>query len=211
MNHLTFKEHLFLTEARQPGVTYTEKQAKGALDRVTAKLAGSSAANMTKLAKRYARLEASMAAMKEKHSELNARLKEDVADLFNAEDVVLTRVVETAQFTLTMAKEIQKTEGSKEKDYDSIIAALSALISGELQPRVEHIIEKYTKTIPPKPPIKKLSVSKEITEGMLDTIKRTAASFLKAIKSWATRYDQKLTKLHKELNNLRERDDSDFL
>lgn len=206
MKHLTFKEHLFLTEARSPDAKYTEKQAKGVLDRVTATLKGSDAANMTKLAKRYARLEASMAAMKEKHAELNARLKEDVADLFNAEDVVLTRVVETAQFTLTMAKEIQKTEGSKEVDYASIIAALSALISEELQPRVEQIIEKYTKTIPPKPPIKKLSVSKEITnEGLLDTIKRMAASFLKSIKSWASRFDSKLLKLKQQLNNLRER------
>lgn len=203
MKHLTFKEHLYLTEARQPSVKYAEKQVKGALDRVTATLKGSEAASMTKLARRYARLEASMAAMKEKHTELNARLKGEVADLFEAEDVVLTRVVETSQFTLTLAKEIQKTEGSKEVDYASIVAALSALISDELQPKVEAIIEKYTKTIPPKPPVKKLSVSKEITnEGLIETLKRVAAGFLKSIRSWAARYDDKLQKLERRFHEL---------
>jgi hypothetical protein len=202
MKNLTFKEHLFLMEARQPGVSYSEKQVKNVLDRVTATLSGSTAANMTKLAKRYARLEASMAAMKEKHAELNTRLKGDVADLFEAEEVVLTRVVETAQFTLTMAKEIQKTEGSKEVDYTSIIAALTALIPDELQAKVEMITEKYTKIIPPKPPIKKLSVSKEvIKEGLLDNLvklKDWASRLLKSITSWAARYDSKLESLKRK-------------
>jgi len=191
MSHLTFKEHLFLYEARQPGVKYTEKQVKGVLDRVTATLSGTDAANMTKLAKRYARLEASMKAMKEKHDELNARLKGDVADLFEAEEVVLTRVVETAQFTLTMAKEIKKAD-TEEVDYQSIVTALSALVSDELQPRVESIIAKYTKTVPAKEPIKRLSVSKEVVkEGLMDWV----AGFLKSIMSWATRYDMKLDRL----------------
>uniref|UniRef100_UPI00388ED10F hypothetical protein n=1 Tax=Acinetobacter sp. TaxID=472 RepID=UPI00388ED10F len=74
-----------LVEARQKGVTYTEKKAKGAIDKVTATLSGSQSASMTKLAKRYARLEASMKAMKEKHEELNTRLKGEVQDLFEAE------------------------------------------------------------------------------------------------------------------------------
>lgn len=204
MPHLTFKEHLFLDEARRGDLKYTEKQVKGALDRVSTALAGTEAANMTKLAKRYARLEVSMKALKEKHDELNQRLKGEVSELFNAEDVVLTRVVETAQFTLTMAKEIKKAD-TTEVDYASIVTALSALISEDLQPAVEKIIEKFTKTVPAKEPAKRLTVSKEImNEGLLDTIKRMAASFLKSIKSWAARYDTKLQKLEQQLNNLRE-------
>ena len=194
MSHLTFKEHLFLYEARQAGVKYSEKQVKGVLDRVTATLAGSDAANMTKLAKRYARLEASMKAMKEKHDELNARLKGDVADLFEAEEVVLTRVVETAQFTLTLAKEIKKAD-TTEVDYASIIAALSALIPDELQAKVEAITAKYTKVVPAKDPIKRLSVSKEVVkEGLWDWVK----GFMASIMSWAARYDAKLDRLREK-------------
>jgi hypothetical protein len=195
MNHLTFKEHLTLLEARKEGVKYTETQVKKVLDKVTATLSGNESASMTKLAKRYARLEVSMKAMKEKHTELNAQLKGDVQGYFDAEDVVLTRVVETAQFTLTMAKEKPKTEGTKEVDYEAVIAALSALVSEELQGRVDSIIEKYTKTVPPKAPPQKLSVSKEVVkEGILDR----AASFLKSIMSWASRFDSKLEALKKK-------------
>lgn len=190
---------LELNEARQKGVTYTEKKVKNVVDKVTATLSGTQSASMTKLAKRYARLEASMKAMKEKHDELNARLKEDVQGLFDAEDVVLTRVVETAQFTLTMAKEIKKTEGSVSVDYEKIIAALSVLIPDELQHKIDQITEKYTTIIPPKDPVKRLSVSKEVVkEGLLDTIKNKAMALYRAMTSWATRYDKKLNNLKKQ-------------
>lgn len=191
MSYLTFKEHLFLYEERRQDLKYTEKQVKGVLDRVSIELAGSEAANMTKLAKRYARLEASIKAMKEKHEELNTRLKGDVAGLFEAEEAVLTRVVETAQFTLTMAKEIKKADTS-EVDYTSIIAALSVLIPDELQAKIEQITTKYTKVVPAKDPIKRLSVSKEVVkEGLMDWVK----GFVASIMSWASRYDAKLDRL----------------
>lgn len=199
MNNLTLKEFLVLNEARQSGVKYTEKQVKNVVDRVTATLSGSQAGSMTKIAKRYARLEVSLKALKEKHTELNNQIKGQFVELFDAEDVVLTRVVETSQFTLTMAKEIQKTEGTTEVDYESIVKALSALIDDDLQPAVEKIVAKFTKAIPPKAPIKKLSVSKEIgggvveslNEGFLDTLK----SWFKSVMSWAVRYDKKLNAL----------------
>ena len=201
MNYPTFKEHLTLLEARKSGVKYTEKQVKNVLDKVTATLSGTESASMTKLAKRYARLEASMKAMKEKHEELNTKLKGDVQGYFDAEDVVLTRVVETAQFTLTMAKEVQKGEGTKTVDYEKVIAALSALIPEELQSRVDSITEKYTTIVPPKAPIKRLSVSKEVvSEGLLEK----AAAFFKSIMSWATRFDGKLEALKRKAGMVNE-------
>jgi len=202
---LTFKEHLSLLEARQPGVKYTEKQAKGVIERVTASLTGSDSANMTKLAKRYARLEVSMKAMKEQHEALNTKLKGDVQGLFDAEDIIYTRVVETAQFTLTMVKEVQKTETTTEVDYKSIVAALSALVSDDLQGKVEEIIAQYSKIIPPKPPIKKLSVSKEVVkEGFLDTLKNVAMRLMKSLTSWGESYDSKLDALKKKAGTLKE-------
>ena len=195
MIHLTFKEHLTLLEARSENATYTEKQVKNVLDKVTATLSGNESGVMTKLAKRYARLEASMKAMKIKHEELNARLKGDVQGYFDAEDVVLTRVVETAQFTLTMAKEIKKTTPTTSVDYAAIAEALAELIPDELQSKIDEITAKYTSTIPPKDPVSKLSVSKEIVkEGILER----AAAFFKSILSWASRFDNKLDKLKRK-------------
>uniref|UniRef100_UPI0038910E4B hypothetical protein n=1 Tax=Acinetobacter sp. TaxID=472 RepID=UPI0038910E4B len=166
---------------------------------------GSQSASMTKLAKRYARLEASMKAMKEKHEELNTRLKGEVQDLFEAEEVIYTRVVETAQFTLTMAKEIQKDpEQKKEIDYEKIIAALSMLIPDELQSKVDQVVAKYTTVVevPAKPPVKRLSVSKEVgapvVEGVIDNLKSMAKKFLASMLSWGQSYDKKLDRLKKQ-------------
>lgn len=197
MKHLTFKEHLLLSEERKEGVKYTEKQVKNVVDRVTATLAGSDAANMTKLANRFAQIDNRLKVLKEKHSELNDKIKGDVGDYFNAEDAVLTRVAETAQFTLTLAKEIKKADG-QEVDYNSIIAALSALVSAELQPRIDEIIQKYTKVIPAGEPIKKLSVKRKLEEGVLDKLKELGAKFLKSIMSWAGKYDTKLDALKRK-------------
>lgn len=198
MGYLSFKEHLFLYEERRSDIKYTEKQVKGILDRVTTTLAGTEAANMTKMAKRYARLEVSLKALKEKHEELNTRLKGDTQGLFNAEDVILTRVVETAQFTLTLAKEVKKAD-TTEVNYDAIIAALTVLIADELQSKVDMIIEKYTTAVPAKEPAKRLSVSKEVVkEGFFDfttKLKKMATSLYDSLMSWAGRYDAKLDRL----------------
>lgn len=194
-DQLTFREHLILTEARSLDRVYTEKKVKGLVDRVTVTLSGTEAGVMTKLAKRYARLEASMKAMKEKHDELNQRLKGDVGDLFDAEDAVLTRVAETAQFTLTMNKEIKKAD-TQSIDYAAIVTALSALIDDSLQPAVDKIITKFTTTVPAKEPTKTLKVSKEVmSEGIISGIK----GFIKSIMSWASGYDKKLAKLKAQL------------
>lgn len=191
MDHYTFREHLMLMEARSSDRVYTEKKVKNIVDRVTVALAGNEASVMTKLAKRYARLEVSLKAIQDKHKEMNADLKQRVGDLFDAEDAVLTRVAETAQFTLTLNKEIKK-EDTSSVDYEAIAKALTALIDDSLQPAVEKIYAQFTKVVPAKEPVKSLKVSKEVVkEGIIEKI----TSFVKSILNWATGYDKKLAKL----------------
>lgn len=192
------QERTALYEARDTTKKYTEKEAKGVLDRVQVTLEGMESAQMTKLAKRYARLEESMAKMKAKHAELNTVLKGKVQDNFNLEDIVLTRVVETAQFTLTMAKEIKKApETTITVDQKAIIEELTKLVPYELQEKIEEITKLYTKTIitAAKEPVSKLSVSKEIKEGILDDIAGLAQKMKAVIKDflgWGKSYDEKL-------------------
>lgn len=192
-----------LFETRQSHVKYTEKQTKGIIDKVTAELSGSSSAGMTRLAKRYARLEVSLKAMKEKHDELNTKLKNEVSELFDAEDIVRTRIVQTAQFTLSMTKEIQKTEGTEVINYEGIAKELAELVSNELQEKIDLIVQKYTTIIPPKTPIKKLTVSKEVTEGILDNLQKLKSwvqKILSEFTQWGVKYDQKLYNLKQKLN-----------
>lgn len=193
------QERTALYEARDTNKKYTEKEVKGVLDRVQVALEGVESAQMTKLAKRYARLEESMAKMKVKHAELNTVLKGKVQDNFNLEDIVLTRVVDTAQFTLTMAKEIKRAdETTITVDQKAIIEELTKLVPYELQEKIEEITKMYTKTIitAAKEPVAKLSVSKEkIKEGILDDIAGLAQKMKAVIKDflgWGKSYDEKL-------------------
>jgi len=195
---ITFKQ--FVAEARRDGVSYKEKKVKDVLDRVTAELQGNESAAFTKLAKRYERLEVSLEKMKKAKEEMNAKIKDQVQDYFNAEDVVLTRVIETAQFTLTLAKEAVGKEKTK-VDYEGIAAALADLIPSELQEKVEEIRKQFTKIEPPSAPVSKLSV-KKIEEGVgdwLTSLIRAARVFLVQAKEWAASYDKKLSSLKDKL------------
>jgi len=217
MNHLSFKEHLFITEARDPGKKYNEVQAKGVVEKVILALEGTDSAAWTRVARRYARLEASLKALAEQRDVLNTKLKKEVSGLFDPSDIVMTRVVQTAQFTLTMAKEIKKkVPASEEINYEQIANALAALIPNELQPKVDEIVKMHTKVIPEteKPGVQKLSVSKEaLKEGKFENfvakVRTWVAATTNAFKKWASRYDDKLEAIERRYKFLKESADDD--
>lgn len=197
----------FITEARKPNLPYSEKMVKNKLDRVTVALEGTESAALSRVAKRYTRLEKSLEAMKVQREELNERLKDEVAGLFDAEDAVVTRVVETVSFTLTLAKEIQKVEPTVKRDYEAIANELAKLIPEELQSKIEEITQLYTTIIPPKPPVKKISVA-PINEGLISTIKaavRAVATKARQMIRWGTSYDSKLQGLQDKLKDLKKK------
>lgn len=194
-----------ITEARRDDLTYTEKKVKDQLQRVTVALNGAESATMSRLAKRYERLEKSLAKMKEQRDRLNETLKDKTSELFAVEDVVVTRVVETASFTLTLAKEVKSAEPIIKKDYEAIAAALIKILPDDLQSKVDEITALYTTITPPKDPPKKLSVS-PITEGILTTLKGITAALISRAKSlakWSVKYDQKLDSLEDKFKEIK--------
>lgn len=194
-------------EARRPNLPYSEKMVKNKLDRVIVTLEGTESAALSRVAKRYVRLEKSMEAMKKQRDEMNERLKEEVAGLFDSEDAVVTRVVETVSFTLTLAKEIQKVEPTVKRDYEAIANELAKLIPEELQSKVDEITQLYTTIIPPKPPVKRISVA-PISEGVITTVKaaiRAMASKLREFLRWGAKYDAQLEGLKTQLQVLKQR------
>lgn len=204
----TFKTMCTLLEARRKDLNYTEKKAKDVVQSVTVQLKGAESAGMTKVARRYARLEASISALGAARDKMNKQLKEDLAEMFDAEDKVLTRVVATAQFTLTLNKEIQSTTKKKNVNFEKIADELAKLIPEELQPKIDEIIKLYTTYTDPAAPVAKLSVSKEeIKEGVGDLVKRIIkkiASFVESITSWGVKYDAKLAALEHKLQPVSE-------
>jgi len=205
-DNLTLKEHLLIIEAeedrkRRADLTYTEKRVKNELDRVTIELSGSESGVLTKLSGRYDRLDKAIKLMGEKKNELNADIKSRVEELFSAEDVVLTRVIETVSFTMTVSKRLKKADDKKVVDYEAIATELAKLIPEELQAKVEEITLAYTKLIPQEVKSPGLSVKAKVNEGLLTDLKAGVVSMvkraIKSITSWAIKYDKKLLALKK--------------
>ena len=180
--------------ARRSDLTYTEKKVKDKVDRVTVELNGNESGVFTKLASRYDRLGKALAVMKEKRDQLNADIKLKAEQLFDAEDIVLTRVVETVSFTMTISKR-SKVAPKTTINYEKIAEELAKLIPDELQSKVDEIVKAYTTITeqPDKSPA--LTVKGKVTEGLLQSIIMMIGDLLSSIKSWGKSYDAKLNRL----------------
>lgn len=210
MEKMTFRETMILSEARKPDLVYKEKVVKNKVDRVIVELEGSQSGAMTRLASRYDRLEKAIKKMGEKRDELNAKIKEQVEELFAPEDVVLTRVVETVSFTMTLSKLVKSEEQEPKKvvKYDKIAEELAKLIPDELQAQVDAIIAKYTEisiAAEKSPALRvKSKVDESLNEGIFDLFKSIGskiAKWLKDTAKWAVSYDKKLDALKKKASS----------
>lgn len=216
MEKLSLKECLLFEEAladrkRRSDLVYHEKFAKKELDRVIVELSGNESGVLTRLASRYDRLAKAIKVMGEKKDELNADIKDRVEALFAAEDIVLTRVIETVSFTMTVSKKA-KQDDKIVVDYKGIAEALAKLIPDELQAQVDAIAKAYT-TISAQPDKSPgLQVKAKVTEDLLDDIiayaqlsfpyLKAAVSLmlrklLKNVAVWVPKFDNKLNALRK--------------
>lgn len=204
----TFKETIILSEARNPDLTYSEKVVKNKIDRVTVELAGNPSGVMSRLTSRYDRLDKAIKTMSVKRNEMNEQIKENATGLFDAEDIVLTRVVETVSFTLTLSKLVKSSEQNPKVvvDYEAIAKELAKLIPEELQTQVEAITKMYTEVsiaADKSPALRIKNKNDKLDEGLIDSIKGFATKIVKWAKStasWAVGYDKKLANLKKKLS-----------
>lgn len=199
----TFKETIVLSEARNPDLTYSEKVVKNKIDRVTVELTGNPSGVMSRLTSRYDRLDKAIKTMTVKRNEMNEQIKENITELFEAEDIVLTRVVETVSFTLTLSKLVKASEQNPKTtvDYEAIAKELAKLIPEELQAQVEAITKMYTEVTlasDKSPALRIKNKNDKLDEGLMDSIKGLAnkvVKWAKSMASWAVGYDKKLAAL----------------
>lgn len=190
-----------LLEDRRADLNYKEKLVKGQIDRVTVELEAHESSVMTKLASRYFSIDKTIKKLMEVKDKMNAGVKEKAEALFNAEDIVLTRVVETVSFGLTLSKQMQVAESTVERvNYEKIAKELMALISEDLKPQVDAIIkEATTKTVIPastKSPGLRITPKNEGFVG--DAVNKFKELVLR-FKNWAKNYDKKLNQLKRML------------
>lgn len=189
---------MVINEARRGDLEYKEKFVKNQLDKLVVNLEGSDSTTFSKAAGRYDRLAKAIVKMTEKKNELNQHLTAKVGDLFDAEDAVLTRVVETASFAMTLAKEAAKDD-KKVINYEKICEELVGLVEKDLLGKVGEIYAKYTELKKGDPPKAALRVKSKVDEALdLGAMVKKAGDFIKSIAKWAVGYDKKLATLKKQ-------------
>jgi len=180
-----------VTEARDPSVSYSNKEIKGKLERVTAILEGKDSAKYTKLASRYSRLKKSNELLKERQDELNKELRASVEGLFDAQDEIYTRVVDTVSLTVTLAKQAPP---STKVDWESVVLKLT-----EMVPELEEQIKTLTKEFTTAGAVKAPGVTVKLKEGALADFLAQIKSYIRSVTRWATGYDKRLEKLRQSV------------
>lgn len=181
------KQLLQLNEARVKSLTYSEKEVKGVVERVIVELKGNESGKMTKLAKRFQELEDEIEALENAKKKLSVEIKQNVTEMFDATDVVYTRVVETAKVSITLSKQ---EEAGKKINYEKVVQMLVTMVP-ELTAKVEQIKEACTTEVKAREPSLRVKVDEGFKEIWLK-IKSSAKAMLLKFNVWAKRYDAKL-------------------
>jgi predicted nuclease with TOPRIM domain len=199
--YMLVRELVQLYEARQSDLKYTTKEVKGKIDRVIVQLESGKSAAFTKLSRQYSNLNELIEQLEVRKNELNAETKKLVESYFDAEDEVLTRVVETVSMTATLSKLAQPTP---KVDYENVVEELVKLMP-ELTEKVSDLKKAATTIAKPKSPMLSVKVGGTVKEGIdtfVDKVKKIAKDLYNSIKSWGKMYDRKLSKIEKMIKRM---------
>lgn len=186
IDHL--KKLMILCEGRDltnPDIQYVD-DPNG--DKVIAILRSYKSQSYTKLAQKIARIEQLEDEIKQLKNEVKTETKENIHDLFDAEDAVRTRVVETLNFIFHLTKDPKATETPK---YKEILNELEKQLTPELITVLEGL-KKTMKTVTQKSPALTIKPIEKIDESFIGNF---FAKLKSVIYNWANKYDSKLNRL----------------
>lgn len=187
MNTQDFRNLINIIEARQldnPNIAYHDVDD----GKVVAMLRSYNSQTYTKLANKVQRISELKSEIAALEDEVKQSTREDVSDLFDAEDAALTRVVDTISFIMTLSKDPKATVTPKYKD---ILEALTEHLTPELIQVLEGL-KKTMVTVTQKSPSLKIQAKDEISEGVFSSIGAKIKNF---ISKWGAQYDNKLNQL----------------
>jgi len=179
-----------ITEDRvndHPEVSYADTETASST-KVVAQLNSYKSGVYTKLAMKLTRLDAIKEEAKQLTAEIKQASRENVADLFDAEDAASTRVVDTLQFIFTMTKDPKATEAPQ---YKKILEALESQFTPELT-EVYTRLKSEMVTVTQKAPALKVAKKEESVQEGIGSI---FSKIKNAVMNWGQRYDAKLDKL----------------
>lgn len=175
---------LAIMEERVPDAEYKQKT-----DRVIANLKGYESQSYTKLAQKVEKISKLSDELKKLKSEVKQETRERIAGVFDAEDAVNTRVVETISFMFTLSKDPEPTETPK---YKAILEELEQHLTPELITVLEQLKETMVTVTKKEPSLRIKSLESEempIDQRILELATR-----------WGQKYDKKLDKLEQAAN-----------
>lgn len=178
-----FRNLINLVEGRIPDVEYQDSEKQ-----VIAVLKSYKSQSYTKLAQKVERISQLESELKVLKEEVKQETRENVADLFDAEDATKTRIVQTMSFILQLSKDPKATETPKYKD---ILETLSEQLTPELITVLEQL-KKTMVTVTQKAPSLKIN---QLDEGMFTNLFARVKQF---VFNWGNRYDQKLAALQQQ-------------
>jgi len=158
-------------------------------DKVVATLKSYNSQSYTKLAQKVERIEALEEEIKALKLQVKSEAKEHVHSLFEAEDTVRTRVVDTISFIITLSKDPKPTETVQ---YAKVIAELEKHLTPELIVLLENLKAQF-KTVTQKEP--SLKIAKKDLKESANAFVRYTDKFNNFVDKWAVRYDDKLDTL----------------
>lgn len=170
-----------------PEVNYTDSETASST-KVVAQLNSYKSGVYTKLAQKLTRLEAIKAETKELTAEIKQYSRENVADIFDAEDAASTRVVDTLQFIFTMTKDPKATQAPQ---YKKILEALETQFTPELMAVYTKLKEEMVTVTQKAPALKVTKKEESVNEG----IGSIFTKIKNAVMSWGQKYDAKLDAL----------------
>jgi hypothetical protein len=200
---------IFIVEKRKENAVYQEEKAKGLVTKAILGLEGSEAGTATKLARRLHNTSIALKKLATSKAELEDKLRGMVEGVFDeANDLLITRVISTATFIITMNKKTEPKE-RVEINHDKIMEGLLELLDKELKPQIDELIKANTRKWTPEAGKSAIAV-KPLEEGVIDAAKGALATMLsklqdfaaalkKKVTSWGKAYDAKLDELKIEL------------
>ncbi len=188
----------FNTGLQHPDIKFDVTEKDGNVSKVVAWLSNYLSGRYTKLGRNLLRIEKLEKEVKELKESVKEDTRELVADLFGADALLATRVVETVGFTFEMSKNPKVTESYK---YAEILKALEKDFTPSLIARYEELKEQFKTETQKSPSLKAKDKNPRddddyiVREGMFDSAKKIGSKFLSFLGKWAEVYDHKFDKL----------------
>lgn len=182
-----------LGRVKHPEISYDVKLKKGEIDSVIATLKGKKSEQFTKAANDLLEIERLKEELKKKEDQLkNSRIRDEIAELFGADNILWTRTVRTVGAWEIMMSKDQSAGTSTQW---AKVAQELIKLHPELKVAYESLLKQYTKVSDVRPP--RLE-PRRLDEGIASYIK----SWMTKLKKWAFGYDKKLNRVELTMKRL---------